>query len=157
MLDATPLLILYIPENSVTCRHVLAEVLNKKSRDIIRGLYEGGLVKVKEPKRRSIEFILRFSRELGEDRKISIADLHVISLAYELRQEGEDVVVITDDFSIQNILSRLGIDYRAVRRGIRRSIKWIYVCRMCGKVFKNLPSNGVCTICGGEVYRRPLI
>ncbi len=156
VLDTTSLLLIHIPNNSVTCNHVLGEVVNSRVRRLIEGLKEGGVLKVFEPDDVYVNHIVKLSREWGEFEKLSIADIHVLSLAYQLRDAGEDVTVLTDDYSIQNILSHLGISYKVLRRGIKKRVKWLIRCRACGAVFDSVPPSGVCPFCGGEVGRKPI-
>jgi rRNA maturation endonuclease Nob1 len=68
--------------------------------------------------------------------------------------KGEEVIVITDDYAIQNILEDLGIRYRPLSRKIKKRIKWIYVCSKCGKHFSTDYHEDVCAYCGGEIVRR---
>lgn len=153
VLDTSSLLVLHIPENSFTCNHVLMEVRNVKIRNIILGLTEGGVLRVVEPSEKYVDIVHNLCLELGEVSKLSIADIHVVSLALEFRDSGGDVVVLTDDFSIQNILKHIGVNYNIIRRGIRRRIKWVIKCSRCGAHFSEMPSDGLCPRCGDSVSR----
>ncbi len=157
VLDTSALLVLYIPVGSVTCVHVLDEVRSVSVRDIVAGLVDGGVIEIREPGEDSVGRVVNISRELGEVDRLSKADIHVLALALELHGEGHDVKVCTDDYSIQNILSHVGIEYEVVRRGISRVIRWGYRCRVCGKMYESIPENAICPLCGGNVVRVPLI
>lgn len=155
VLDTSSLLVLHVPRGSITCNHVLMEVRNKRIKDIVTGLVEGGVLRVAEPSVGYIRMASEVCRELGEFSELSTADVHVIALAVMLRDSGEEVAVLTDDFSIQNILRYLGIDYSVIRRGIKKGIKWVVRCSSCGMRFNEMPSEGVCSRCGGRVVRAP--
>ena len=58
--------------------------------------------------------------------------------------------VLTDDYSIQNVASRLGIPYEVIlERGIREVVRWRYRCTGCGKFFEKPTKE--CPVCGARV------
>jgi len=100
---------------------------------------------VQEPSRAAIEAIKAKCQKTGDDARLSGADLQVLALASETGG-----TILTDDYSIQNTASSLGIPYRPVsQRGIGAVFVWSYRCTGCRKVFdKNLPE---CPVCGAKL------
>ena len=64
-------------------------------------------------------------------------------------------MVVTDDYSIQNVLKIMGIPYRSVlTKGIEDVVGWVKICKGCKKKY---PSDTVlieCEICGSPIYRK---
>ena len=100
---------------------------------------------VREPSRAAIEAIKAKCRATGDDARLSGADIQVLALASEA-----SATILTDDYSIQNTASNLGIPYRPVsQKGIGAVFVWSYRCTGCRKVFdKNLPE---CPVCGAKL------
>jgi len=100
---------------------------------------------VQEPSRAAIEAIKAKCRATGDDARLSEADIQVLALASEA-----SATILTDDYSIQNTASNLGIPYRPVsQKGIGAVFVWSYRCTGCRKVFdKNLPE---CPVCGAKL------
>ncbi len=90
------------------------------------------------------------AKETGDLPKLSEADLSIIALAMERSQ----VIVVTDDFAVQNVLSYLKIKFTGGGelgdRTIRQTRIWKPRCRGCGRFFddQNIKE---CPICGSEV------
>ncbi len=81
---------------------------------------------------------------------LSDADLSVVSLAYKYKDKA---IVVTNDYGIQNACKRLGIRYiSAGEIGIRKILKWFYVCSGCGKKFDRKVD--ICDVCGSKIKRK---
>jgi len=106
---------------------------------------KGVRLAVLEPSRAAIEAIRAKCRQTGDDARLSEADLQVLALAFETSG-----TILTDDYSIQNTASALGLPYRPVsQKGIGEVFVWRYRCTGCRKVLdRNLPE---CPICGAKV------
>lgn len=110
---------------------------------------------VREPLLQNVEYILKRIKELGEAANISAADLSVLALAYELSQT-EEVEILTDDYSIQNIATNLGIRCRGLGvKEIKSLIVWKYYCKGCGREYKAVPKDRICILCGSDIVRKP--
>ncbi len=134
----------------VTTPKVVGEVKDPESRLFLEGLISAGKVKVAVPSEESIEAVKEASRKTGELGELSDADIEVLALAYELKG-----ILFTDDYNLQNIAKTLGIEFKTLKRGIRRVIRWNYVCIGCGKRFEEMPPGGVCPDCGSPVRLIP--
>ncbi|HLI47000.1 MAG TPA: PIN domain-containing protein [Geobacterales bacterium] len=110
-------------------------------------------IQVYMPSKSSISFIEKASKELGE-LKLSKADLEILALAHELNSKY-NVILLSDDYSIQNLARYLGIKFRSVsKKAISKMITWENFCLVCGK---KLPLGSTsCIYCGSnDVGRRP--
>ena len=134
----------------VTTPKVVEEVKDPESRLFLEGLISAGKVRILVPSKESIEAVKEASRKTGELSELSDADIEVLALAYELKG-----VLFTDDYNLQNIAKTLGIEFKTLKRGIKRVIRWNYVCIGCGKRFKEMPPGGVCPDCGSPVRLLP--
>lgn len=104
-------------------------------------------LKVHTPSKDSIKKVNIISKETGDLTRLSEVDKEILALALDVEKEGKKPVIITDDYSIQNIANTLNINFIGIsQQGITRKFKWIYQCRGCGKKFKE--NKQVCPICG---------
>ena len=134
----------------VTSPKVVEEVKDPESRLFLEGLISAGKVRVLSPSRESIEAVKDAARRTGELNELSEADVEILALAYELGG-----VLLTDDYNLQNIARTLGVEFKTLKRGIKRVIRWNYVCIGCGKRFEEEPPGGVCPDCGSPVRLIP--
>lgn len=131
-----------LPPEPVTTPGVISEL--RKYGDQRLRYWEDRLI-VSEPSSASMERVEKAAAETGDDARLSPVDMEVLALAMD--QGG---VILTDDYSIQNLARVLGLDYRAVGfKGIKEVMTWKYRCRGCGRTFdKNMPD---CPICGSAL------
>ena len=134
----------------VTSPKVLEEIKDPESRLFVESLISVGKVKVMVPSRESIEAVKRKALETGELGELTEADIEILALAYELKGE-----IFTDDYNLQNIATLLGLNFRTLKRGIKKVIKWRYVCIGCGRKFETQPSDNICPECGSRVRLLP--
>ncbi|EEB72999.1 type II toxin-antitoxin system VapC family toxin [Thermococcus sp. AM4] len=133
-----------------TTPKVVEEVKDPESRLFLEGLISAGKVRVLVPSKESIEAVKEAARRTGELEELSEADVEVLALAYELK-----ATILTDDYNLQNIAKTLGISFKTLKRGIKRVIRWNYVCIGCGKRFSEMPPEGICPDCGSPVRLIP--
>ncbi|UCG68096.1 MAG: DNA-binding protein, partial [Thermoplasmata archaeon] len=68
-----------------------------------------------------------------------------LSLALEL-----DCVLLTDDYSIQNIAAKLNVKSRGIaQEGIKETIKWRLRCKGCGRYWEKIHDS--CPVCGSDL------
>ena len=100
-----------------------------------------------DPDAQYIEKVRVVSDETGDSSRISEADASLLALALQL-----EATLVTDDYSMQNVASILGIDIQNIEKeGIKGIWKWQWTCRKCKK---KLDGPGECEICGGDAYKR---
>ena len=146
----TAIFIQGIDVEGFTTPKVVEEVKDPESRLFLEGLISAGKVRVLVPSKESVEAVKEAARRTGELEELSEADVEVLALAYELK-----ATLLTDDYNLQNIAKTLGIPFRTLKRGIKRVIRWNYVCIGCGKRFSEMPPEGVCSDCGSPVKLIP--
>jgi len=104
---------------------------------------------IHSPSKNSIKKIDNKSLETGDSNRLSNVDKEILALALDVINEGKKPIIITDDYSIQNIANNLKIEFIGInQQGITRKFKWIYQCIGCGKKFKE--NIQVCPICGDK-------
>ena len=115
-----------------------------------------GLI-ISEPSKDSIAQVSKLALETGDMSGISQTDLSLVALAY-----CKGAVLVTDDYRMQNLAERLGMEWRAVvMKGISEIWEWELRCVGCGEVFDSLekPSQkkrdmGECINCGSSLKLR---
>jgi UPF0271 protein len=110
-------------------------------------LLERGLI-IDNPSKESINRINKISAETGDKDRLSVADKEILALALDVnRDTTKEAIIITDDYSIQNVAHVLKIKFETIsQRGITKKFKWIYRCSGCGKKFEE--NIKTCPICG---------
>jgi UPF0271 protein len=90
--------------------------------------------------------------DTGDDARLSAADADCVALVLELGG-----VLVTDDYSMQNVCSRLGVPYRPfLQGGIGREVRWGLRCRGCGRRFgKGEVKGEECPVCGSGLRQVP--
>ena len=110
-------------------------------------LVSSGVLVIQDPDLISINKIINTAHFLGDIKKLSKADISVLSLAYQLNK-----TLVSDDYSIQNVAKFLKIKTVSLgNKGIGKLRKWSNFCKTCRKQY---PSNiKQCTICGNQTKR----
>ena len=71
------------------------------------------------------------------------------------QKRGDEVITVTDDYSMQNALKLLGLKYKSVRtKGIKNTIKWKKICKGCRKEYPSDTAQEECDICGSPIIRK---
>ncbi len=110
----------------------------------LKRLQAAGL-KVVTPSGPCIEDVKKHSKKTGDFIRLSDTDVEVIALGLHL-----DAVILTDDYSIQNMARSMGISYRGMNMvEIKKEYRWGYRCAKCHRFYKE-PADD-CRICGGEI------
>lgn len=137
-----------------TVPSVLQEVKDKESRESLELSMSINRIVVRNPSQESIEYIKNITRKIGEHVSLSRTDIEVIALAYELLRKYK-VIVITDDYTIQNVLLHLGIPYKPLRtQGIKVARKYKVYCPKCYYVSTSYEE--YCPICNTKLCKRPV-
>jgi UPF0271 protein len=118
---------------------------------------ESGKLRVRTPKERSMRIVKESSKALGDVLYLSEADLHVLALALELKDEGYSPSIVTDDYSIQNVANLLGVGFSSLMTyGIRYRLQWMLYCPACHHRYPADYKLKNCQICGMVLKRKPL-
>lgn len=118
---------------------------------------ENGTVKVEIPKKRFLEKVKEAASAVGDLFFLSEADLQILALALELQTQCYSTFIATDDYSIQNVASHMGIEFAPLATfGIRRRLQWTRYCPACHKEYSAGYKSTVCEVCGTEIKRKSL-
>ena len=127
---------------------VVDEVARGRAGRRMQELLAAGLAMM-EPTPGSIACVGRAAEELGEGARLSPTDVDVLALALDL-----GVPCLTDDYSVQNVAARLGVEARPFREGgIREVWQWGVRCPGCRRRFKEgeAEAGKPCPVCGTEL------
>jgi UPF0271 protein len=120
---------------------------------------ENKTLTIDRPSVKAIEEVQQAAERTGDVIALSDTDIKVLSLALDLKEAGHEVVILTDDYSVQNVASQLKIESKAyTTAGIRFEIKWELYCPSC---FHSIEMRNtkrkqiICEICGTKMKRRP--
>jgi len=107
----------------------------------------------KTPSKDSLKKIKETLEKTGDIDRLSIFDIEILAIALdENNQKNVEVVLLTDDYSIQNVAIYNKIKFKSLNQdGITKKFKWISRCRGCGKKFKDNIS--ICPICGSDTKK----
>lgn len=115
-----------------------------------------GNLKVVPPDSKYVTEIKKVATEMGEGEAISEVDTHLLALGLQLIADGLEPIIVSDDYSIQNIADRMGMRFKSLATsGIKRRFKWIIYCPGCRRTFETPQQGDICPICGTKLRRRP--
>jgi UPF0271 protein len=79
-----------------------------------------------------------------------------LAVALELKTEGYTPQIVTDDYSIQNVATQIGIEFVSLATfGIRRLLEWIRYCPACHREYPANDNSTTCPVCGTALKRKP--
>ncbi len=91
----------------------------------------------------------------GDYMRLSATDKDIVFLATKLSNEYEEVVVVTDDYSMQNTLKLMNIRYKSVlTKGIDETVSWKKICKGCKKEYPSDYEYDDCEICGSQIITK---
>lgn len=144
-------------EELVTVPKVEEEI--KRNQAIItrfRTAIESSKLKVRTPSSQFLVAAKDTASRLGDSYLLSETDIQLLALAIELKAEGVLPQLITDDYSIQNVATQAGIEFRALATfGIKRVLEWIRYCPACHKEYSANCLSKECLVCGTQLKRKP--
>src|SRR5437879_8496876 len=116
---------------------------------------EKGKVIIKTPSLRALESVEEVSTKAGEKGHVSQADPEVVALALDLKQDGQDPVIVSDDYAVQNMAEHLHLSYGSLANfGIAHKLDWIMYCPACHR--RSMGPEKMCRVCGTELKRKVL-
>jgi len=117
---------------------------------------ESGKLKIRVPRKEFVEKVREFSKAAGDVLYLSEADMQVLALALELKELAGSPVLVTDDYSIQNVAKSLNIEFASLLTfGIRFFFQWVLYCPACRKKYPQDYKFKKCEVCGTELKRKP--
>ena len=141
--------------NNFTVSEITAEIKDFESRLAFDMALEEGKLIIQDVPSRCITRVNDIISKSGDILRLSNPDRKLIALAYMLHSRGENVCVISDDYTIQNTLKIMGIGYSGViTEGIKEIYNWKKVCVGCKKEFSEDYPFDDCEICGSKIYKK---
>ncbi|MCW4000350.1 MAG: ribonuclease VapC [Candidatus Bathyarchaeota archaeon] len=117
---------------------------------------ESGKVRIQEPSKQYRDAAEASAGKVGDAHKLSEADMQLLALALQLKAEGYLPQIVTDDYSIQNVAVKVGVEFSSRSTyGIKRMLEWIRYCPACHKQYPGTSKLQECQICGTPLKRKP--
>jgi endoribonuclease Nob1 len=143
-------------EEYYTVPEVFSEIREELGRMRYEGARASGRLRETEPEERWIREIEAGTTASGEAHKLSTTDKRLLALGLQLKTVVNAPTIVSDDYSVQNMASRLGLRFIAqATRGIKRVYEWSIYCPGCRRRFDAPQEDNVCPICGTELKRKP--
>ncbi len=121
-----------------------------------RTAVESGKIRIIMPSKLFMEQAQRCATSVGDSFFLSETDKQVLALALEVKARGDTPKIVTDDYSIQNVATKLGMGVVSmVTFGIKRVLSWIRYCPACRKTYPANTKATECQICGTPLKRKP--
>jgi UPF0271 protein len=118
---------------------------------------ENGRIEIRTPNVEFVRKVQQASKKLGNSFFLSKVDKQILALALQLKNEKQSPLIVTDDYSIQNVADQIGVEFAPLMTfGIRFQFKWIRYCPACFHKYPPDYPHKKCEICGTELKRKPL-
>ena len=134
---------------------------SEKNRNIINKIQaaiESKKLFVRSPSKPFLDEVKNKSKLTGDFKALSEADSELIALTLELISEnlGENVIIYTNDYSMENLCSELNVPFSPLgKKGIKSRIIWEVYCPFCREIHEARDFNRPCEKCGQKLKRRP--
>lgn len=136
------------PEYECAITPGVVQELTKLGMGSRLGLLLDTKLEVLSPSILAVKAVREAATKTGDSRRLSETDIELLALAHELGYE-----LITDDYSIQNLATVLGIKTRGMdQSGIKEVFEWQARCTGCGKLFT--AEVKICDVCGSRTRVR---
>lgn len=162
IIDTTAFVMGYEPTNIVDNQYsvpTISKELIPNSTPWIRFkiALESRSLKIRAPIKKYIDDVKKIVAKIGYTTRLSEVDTEVLALALELRDEEVEPVIISDDYSIQNIAEKLQIQYISLStRGIRYQFEWSLYCPACHRRYPPTITLTICENCGNILKKRAI-
>jgi UPF0271 protein len=118
---------------------------------------ESGRLKIRTPDKAFLDEVKASTTVIGDRFFLSDVDIQVLALALELKSRSYDLSIATDDYSIQNVASQMGIEFASLATfGIRFRLQWIRYCPACHRKYPADYKSRRCQVCGTALKRKSL-
>lgn len=142
-------------KRNFTVPEITAEIKDFESRLKFDSAVNGGLLVIEDVAQSYVDEVTEIISESGDILRLSPQDVKLISLAYMLSKQGENVKLISDDYTIQNTLKIMKIPYSGVMtKGIKGIYNWKKVCEGCKKEYGEDYPFDDCEICGSKIFKK---
>ena len=142
-------------KRNFTVPEITEEIKDFESRLKFDAVVNEGLLTIQDVPSEYTNSVYNIISESGDILRLSMPDIKLISLACMLQDEGKNVKVISDDYTIQNTLKIMEIPYSGVMtEGIKGIYNWKKVCEGCKKEFPDDYPFDDCEICGSRIFKK---
>jgi UPF0271 protein len=161
VLDTSALIAGFDPMINSGKQYTVSEVieeLNSESMPWMRAkaASEKGIIEILKPEDTFLQKIVDMSKKVGDFKNLSEADMKVLALALELKNKGLTPLIITDDYSIQNVANKIDIEFTSlITFGIKFRFNWILYCPACFRKYPPDYNSQICNTCGTKLKRKP--
>lgn len=144
-----------LSNNNFTVPEITAEIKDFESRLVLDMAIDDGKLIIQDVEAKYIDEVDDVISASGDVLRLSVADKKLIALALMLSEEGRNVKVISDDYTIQNSLKIMKIPYSSIiTDGIKGVYNWKKVCEGCKKEYSEDYPFDDCEICGSKIFKR---
>ena len=156
-LDASALINGFYMED---CLNVMTSSAADEIKDInaeilLNNCINDGILKIESVDSNEYSRLTDVLLESGDYMRLSQTDRDVIALGLKYESMGHEVITVTDDYSIQNVLKLLNLEFRGVyTKGIEETISWQRICKGCRKKYPGDTTLSECEICGSPIIRK---
>ena len=134
--------------NIYTVPEVTRELRSSEAEVALQEFLKEGL-KIESPLKTDVALVTEKAKSTGDYLRLSQADIDLLAKALEVSG-----TLVTDDYSIQNVAARLGIETQQIQQArIKRVLKWRRRCVGCGRLYE---SETICPVCGSDVKLKPI-
>lgn len=129
---------------------IAKEFKDMRSKLLVNAAIHSKVLEIREPSQEALTKVK--AESISKGMNCSDADLSVLGLALDLREEGKKFELITDDHSIQNLSISFKIPFKSIIQGTIK--KQISIARKCPNCRKEIPKEGsqkVCDFCGANL------
>ncbi|WP_305513091.1 MULTISPECIES: ribonuclease VapC [unclassified Methanobrevibacter] len=144
-----------LSNNNFTVPEITAEIKDFESRLVFDMACDEGKLIIQDADSSYVSEVERIISSSGDVLRLSLPDKKLIALADMLSQQGKNVKVISDDYTIQNTLKIMNIPYSSIMTdGIKGVYNWKKVCQGCKKEYDEDYIFDDCEICGSKIYEK---
>ncbi|MBQ6219233.1 MAG: ribonuclease VapC [Methanosphaera sp.] len=157
ILDASGLINGFYSEKSlnIMTSSTVSEIKDINTEMLLNNLINEGKVKIEDVDYVNDEEINEVLISSGDLMRLSDTDKEIVALALKHKREGDNVITVTDDYSMQNALKLLKLKFKSVRtNGIKNTIQWKKICKGCRQEFPSDTPFEECDICGSPIIRK---
>ena len=142
-------------KNNFTVPEITAEIKDFESRLKFDAAIEEDMLVIQDVSDSYVNSVEKIISKSGDVLRLSYPDKKLISLAYMLSDDGKNVKVISDDYTIQNTLKIMKIPYSGIiTEGIKEIYNWKKVCEGCKKEYGEDYPFDDCEICGSKIFKK---
>jgi UPF0271 protein len=159
VLDASAFIGGYRPldKYNYTISEVTEELKDLQSKMIMKNALDDGFLNIQEPDSNCMELVESTIKKSGDVLRLSKTDKKLLALALYVKKNEGEVILLTDDYSIQNVSKLLKLPFKSVLTpGINEVYGWKLVCRGCKKQYTENYTFEECEICGSPIFKKRL-